>query len=157
MSDEPAPRPMANMLTAANEGQITVQMSPEEFIYLDRDCEVFKAAIRQIQTLAEEVGDQPHWGLGEANDDLCSARAMVGRYKVKAKGAPDGNSVHLIMEQHFRIVEDIQSTYRTMREKMMQVDSEWAAAYNSLSSTLPQRPPVGPTPGPHILPDGSTR
>ncbi|WP_280421872.1 hypothetical protein [Nocardia carnea] len=157
MSDEPAPRPMANMLAAANEGQITVQMSPEEFIYLDRDCETFKITIRTIQNLAKEIGEQPHWGLGEGNDELFSARAMVGRYKVKAMGAPDGNSVHLIMEQHFKIVEDIQNTYRVMRDHMMQADSEWAAAYNSLSATLPERPPVGPTPGPHILPDGSTR
>lgn len=157
MADEPAPRPMANMISAANEGQITVQMSPEEFIYLDRDCETFKTAIRQIQRLADQIADQLHWGLGEANDELHSARAMVGRYKVKAKGAPDGNSVHLIMEQHFKIVEDIQNTYRIMRDRMMQADSEWAAAYNSLSTSLPERPPVGPTPGPHILPDGSTR
>ncbi|MGW1741489.1 hypothetical protein ACWCPQ_22095 [Nocardia sp. NPDC001965] len=157
MSDESAPRPMANMLAAANDGQISVQMSPEEFIYLERDCETFKIAIRQIQRLADEIGDQDHWGLGEANDDLYSARAMVGRYKVKAKGAEDGNSVHLIMEQHFKIVEDIQNVFRVMRDQMMQADSEWAAAFNSLSTSLPDRPPVGPTLGPYILPDGSAR
>ncbi|WP_280415522.1 hypothetical protein [Nocardia carnea] len=157
MSEEPAPRPMANMLAAANEGQVTVQMSPEEFIYLDRDCETFKLAIQQVQGSAEQISQMEHWGLGEANDDLYSARAMVGRYKVKAKGAPDGNGVWEIMEQHYLIVEDIQNVYRTIRDRIMQADSEWAAAYNSLSATLPERPPVGPTPGPHILPDGSTR
>ncbi|NUP26489.1 MAG: hypothetical protein HOQ44_07305 [Nocardia sp.] len=148
---------MANMLAAANDGQIAVQMSPEEFIYLERDCETFKISIRQIQRLADEIGDQSHWGLGEANDDLFSARAMVGRYKVKAKGAEDGNSVHLIMEQHFKIVEDIQNVFRVMRDQMMQADSEWAAAFNSLNASLPERPPVGPTLGPYILPDGSAR
>ncbi|WP_280433982.1 hypothetical protein [Nocardia carnea] len=157
MSDEPAPRPMANMLNAANGGQITVQMTPEEFIYLDRDCDQFKTVIGQIQRLADEISRTDHWGLGEANDELHSARAMVGRYKVKARGAPDGNGVYEIMAQHIQIVEDIQNVYRIMRDQMMQADSEWAAAYNSLSATLPERPPVGPTPGPHILPDGSTR
>lgn len=157
MSDEPAPRPMANMLAAATEGQISVQMTPEDFIYLDRDCEHFKQVIRDIQSLAEEVSEQSHWGLGEANDDMTSARAMVGRYKVKAKGAPDGNSVYEIMEQHYRIIEDIQNTYRLMRDQMMQADSDWAAEFTAQNETLPQRPPAAPVLGPYLLPGGSTR
>ncbi|GGL35309.1 hypothetical protein [Nocardia jinanensis] len=144
MGDEPPPRPMANMLNAANESQISVQMTPEDFIYLDRDCTYFKDQIRQIQGLADEISTQDHWGLGEANNDLTSARAMVGRYKVKAKGAPDGNGVFEIMEQHYLIVDDIQNVFRVMRDKMMQADSEWAAAFNSLNESLPDRPPAGP-------------
>lgn len=157
MSDETAPRPMGNMLNAATEGRIAVAMTPEEFINLDRDCELFKGVIRQIQGIAEAISEQDHWGLGEGNDRLTSARAMVGRYKVKAKGAPDGNGVHEIMEQHYLIVEDIQNTYRLMRDRMMQADSEWAAAFHSLNETLPERPLATAVPGPHILPDGSTR
>jgi hypothetical protein len=42
MGDEPAPRPMANMLNAATNGQTSVQMTPEDFIYLERDCQFFK-------------------------------------------------------------------------------------------------------------------
>ncbi|WP_328398099.1 hypothetical protein [Nocardia sp. NBC_00416] len=157
MSDDPAPRPMTNMLNAANEGQISVSMTPEDFIYLDRDCDHFKKTIQQIQRLAEAVATQSHWGLGEANDELVSARAMVGRYKVKAQGAPDGNGVWEIMEQHYQIVEDIQNVYRTMRDQMMQADSDWAATFTSLNTTLPERPPVGPVLGPYILPDGTAR
>lgn len=144
MSDDAVPRPMGNMLNAAREGQISVQMTPEDFIYLDRDCTHFKEQIREIQRTADAVSIQDHWGLGEANDDLTSARAMVGRYKVKARGAPDGNGVWEIMEQHFKIVDDIQNVYRTMRDQMMQADSEFAAAFNSLNETLPERPPAGP-------------
>ena len=157
MSDEPAPRPMASLLAAATDGQTSVEMSPEEFIYSDRDCEMFKAQIVMIQRIADEIAQQDHWGLGEANDELTSARTMVGRYKVKAHGAPDGNSVYEIMAKHYAIIEDIQNTYRIMRDNMMEADSEWAAAYNSLSETLPERPPVGLKNGPYILPDGSTR
>ncbi|MEU1982205.1 hypothetical protein [Nocardia sp. NPDC019395] len=146
---------MANLLNAANEGQVSVQMTPEEFIYLDRDCETFKLAIRDIQRSAEQISQQETWGLGEANDSLVSARAMVGRYKVKAKGAPDGNGVWEIMEQHYLIVEDIQNVYRTIRDRIMQADDEWAAAYNSLSAGLPERPPVVVATG-RPLPDGST-
>jgi hypothetical protein len=86
-----APRPMANMLAAATDGQTSVTMTPEEFIYLDRDCDLFMTLIRQIQQIADDVSRQDVWGLGEANDRLTSARAMVGRYKVKGRGAPDGN------------------------------------------------------------------
>ncbi|MEV0047019.1 hypothetical protein AB0H60_26620 [Nocardia rhamnosiphila] len=157
MSDNSAPRPMANMLAAASEGQIAVQMTPEDFIYLDRDCENFKLLITNIETIADDISRQDVWGLGEANDRLTSARAMVGRYKVKGRGAPDGNGVYEIMEQHYRIVEDIQNVFRIMRDQMMQADSEWAATFNSLSETLPERPPVAPTLGPYILPGGSTR
>ena len=155
MSDEPVPRPMTNLINAANDGQVSVQMTPEEFIYLDRDCDTFKTTILQIQRLAEEVSIQDTWGLGEANDALISARAMVGRYKVKAKGAPDGNGVWEIMRQHYLIVEDIQNVYRTIRDRIMQADDEWAAAYNSLSASLPERPPVVVATG-RPLPDGST-
>lgn len=157
MTDDSAPRPMTNLLNAASEGQVSVQMTPEDFIYLDRDCEYFKATIQQIQITADAISTQDHWGLGEANDDLHSARTMVGRYKVKARGAPDGNSVYEIMEQHYQIVEDIQKVYRTIRDQIMQADSEWAAAFNSLNETLPERPPASLTLGPYILPNGASR
>lgn len=144
MSEDTGPRPMANMINAANEGQLFVQMTPEDFIYLDRDCTYFKDQIREIQFLADQISRQDHWGLGEANDDLTSARAMVGRYKVKARGAPDGNGVWEVMEKHYQIVDDIQNVYRLMRDQMMEADSEWAAAFNSLNDSLPDRPPAGP-------------
>ncbi|WP_328389827.1 hypothetical protein [Nocardia sp. NBC_00416] len=157
MSDEPAPRPLANMIAAATDGHTSVQMRPDDFIYLDRDCEYFKKVIRDIQFLADEISKQSHWGLGEVNDDLTSARTMVGRYKVKARGAPDGNGVYEIMEQHYQIIEDIQNTYRIMRDQMMQADSAWAADFTAKSDTLPERPPVALVPGPYLLPGGSTR
>ncbi|MEV3963478.1 hypothetical protein AB0M34_21735 [Nocardia sp. NPDC050193] len=156
MSEEAPPRPMANMLTAAKEGQITVQMTPEDFVYLDRDCEHFKRTIERIRIIAAQVSQQDHWGLGEGNDDLTSARAMVGRYKVKAKGAPDGNGVFEVMDQHYQIVEDIQNVYRAMRDQMMQADSEWAAAFNSLNESLPDRPPAGPVVDLNAFLDGTT-
>ncbi|WP_239476866.1 hypothetical protein [Nocardia arizonensis] len=151
------PRPMANMITAASEGQISVSMTPEDFVYLDRDCEYFKTAIRQIQGLADQVSEQSAWGLGEANDAMTSARTVVGRFKVKASGALDGNTVHEIMQQHYRIVEDIQEVHRIIRDRMIQADSEFAAEFTRLNTELPERPPVAPKTGPYLLPDGTTR
>ncbi|SNY89244.1 hypothetical protein SAMN04244553_6251 [Nocardia amikacinitolerans] len=157
MTENQAPRPMTNMLTAAREGNLSVVMKPEDFIYIDRDCEFFKLAIQQIQGIMDAVSRQPHWGLGEGNDKMVSGGTVVGRFKTKANGAEDGNSVWKIMEQHYQIVEDIQEVHRLVRERMMQADSNFAAEFNRLNETLPERPPEGQVLGPFILPDGSTK
>ncbi|MFI6212882.1 hypothetical protein ACIBCD_12880 [Nocardia brasiliensis] len=159
MADDttPAPRPMANLISAARDGYATVTMKPEEFVYIDRDCEFFKGAIRQIQGLAEQVSRQPTWGLGENTEKMVSGRTVVDRFKEKAKESKDSNDVYAIMEQHYKIVEDIQQAYHEVRERMMQADSEFAASFTRLNETLPQRPPAQLPAGPYLLPDGTAR
>ncbi|WP_280194912.1 hypothetical protein [Nocardia farcinica] len=157
MSETAAVRPMANLLSAARDGHFSVTMRPEEFVYIDRDCEYFKNAIRAIQSIMDRVSKQTTWGLGEGNSELVSAGTVVERFKKKANGAGDGNSVWKIMEEHYRIVEDIQATYRTVRERIMEADSAFAGEFNRLNETLPDRTPEASTYGPFILPDGSTR
>ncbi|MFR9767367.1 hypothetical protein [Nocardia sp. SC052] len=159
MSDDNTPkaRPMANMISAAQEGQFSVEMKAEDFIYLDRDCDYFKDNIRDIQSIMNEVARQPHWGLGEQADGMVSAQTLVDRFKKKANLADDRNSVSEILDDHYRIVEDIQQTYRIVRDRMMQADSEFAAEFNRLNTTLPERPPVQLPYGPVSLPDGTGR
>lgn len=149
------PRPMANILSAAQEGQLSMQMSAEDFIYIDRDCEYFKIAIRKIQASMDLISGQEHWGLGEGNGDMVSAQTLVDRFKKKARGAEDRNSVHQIMEEHYRIVEDIQEVHRLARDRIMQADSNFAAEFNRLNTTLPERPPVGVQFSPPRLPNGA--
>ncbi|AXK88973.1 hypothetical protein SAMN05421776_105209 [Nocardia farcinica] len=146
MSEDQSPRPMANMLTAAREGALSVAMTPEDFVYIDRDCEFFKNTIRQIQRHVANISEQSHWGLGEDNAELVSARTVVERFRKKARDGDRGNSVWAIMEQHYQIVEDIQAVYRLVRERMMQADSEFASALTTLNETLPERPPEARTP-----------
>ncbi|MEU1994671.1 hypothetical protein ABZ511_09500 [Nocardia gamkensis] len=148
-------RPMTNVLNAAREGQLGIQMSAEDFVYIDRDCEYFKIAIRSIQRSMDFVSRQPHWGLGEGNDDLVSGKTLVDRFKEKARGAKDLNSVHQIMEDHYRIVEDIQEVHRLARDRIMQADSDFAADFNRLNATLPERPPAGVQFAPPRLPIGT--
>ncbi|MBF6139485.1 hypothetical protein IU444_01275 [Nocardia farcinica] len=148
---------MANLLNAVREGSATVEMKPEDFVYIDRDCEYFKAAIQKIQGIADLISAQQPWGLGEENQDLVSAGTVVNRFRQKAKGAGDDNSVWQVMEEHYRIVEDIQEVHRIARERMMQADSSFAAEFNRLNETLPQRAPEGSTYGPFLLPDGTTK
>lgn len=153
----PAQRPMMNMVSAAREGSIGVEMTAEEFVYIDRDCEYFKRMIRQIQRIMAEVSDQPTWGLGENNKDMVSGGTLVARFKEKARGSADGNAVWEIAEQHYRIVEDIQEVHRIARDRMMQADSKFAAEFNHVNATLPERPPVQRPAGPVLLPDGTGR
>lgn len=153
----PAARPLANLINAARDGHATVTMKPEEFVYIDRDCEFFKGAIRQIQGLAEQIARQPTWGLGENTAKMVSGKTVVDRFKEKAKQSKDSNDVYAIMDQHYKIVEDIQEAYRAVRERMMQADSEFAASFNQLNTTLPERPPAQLPAGPYLLPDGTAR
>ncbi|WP_051186446.1 hypothetical protein [Nocardia tenerifensis] len=148
---------MENLVNAAREGQLAVQMKPEDFVYIDRDCDYFKRTIQRIQRIAEEVSGQPSWGLGESNRQMVSAGTVVDRFKGKAKTAKDGNDVYAVMEQHYKIVEDIQTTYRSVRERMMQADSNFAAEFTRLNETLPERPPAQLPAGPYLLPDGTAR
>jgi hypothetical protein len=142
MSDDNTPRPMANMLSAAREGQLAVDMNAEDFVYIDRDCNFFKDAIRDIQTTVADIARAERWGLGEKSEGMVSASTVVERFRTKANGAPDGNSVYQILEDHYRIVEDIQETYRIVRDRMMQADSDFAAEFSRLDTELPERPPV---------------
>jgi hypothetical protein len=145
---------MGNILNAAQEGQLGIQMSAEDFVYIDRDCEYFKSAIQKIQRSMDVVSGQSHWGLGEGDGDLVSAKTLVDRFKKKARGAEDLNSVYQIMEDHYRIIEDIQEVHRIARDRIMQADSDFAADFNRLNTTLPERPPVGVQFSPPRLPGG---
>ncbi|RJO69925.1 hypothetical protein D5S18_28990 [Nocardia panacis] len=132
-------------------------MTPEEFIYLDRDCDFFKEAIRRCQQTMDSISTQQHWGLGEGNQRLISANTLVNRFKTKAKGAGDGNSVWDALQKHYQIVEDIQEAHQLVRARMMQADQRFADAFNSVKDTLPERPPEVNKFGPYILPDRTTR
>ncbi|MFF3226348.1 hypothetical protein ACFYV7_26365 [Nocardia suismassiliense] len=153
----PTPRPMANLLSAVRDGQATVEMKPEDFVYIDRDCEYFKRLIRRVQGIAEQISRQDSWGLGETTKNMVSGQTVVDRFKQKAKQAAGGNDVHTIMEQHYKIVEDLQEVHKLARERMMQADSNFASEFTRLNESLPERPPAQLPAGPYLLPDGTAR
>src|SRR5690606_16815046 len=111
------------------------------FVYIDRDCEGFKLLIRQLQRTARDISQREKWDLGEAHPDLGSARILVSRYRAKAEGAEDKNSVGAILEEHYRIVEDIQTLHREIAQRYLETDEGFASRYNELTATLP---PPGP-------------
>ncbi|MGQ4617316.1 hypothetical protein [Nocardia sp. R7R-8] len=136
--------PLAHLLNEAHEGRLVVRMDPEQFVYVERDCEFFKEQIQKIQRIMADVAAISDWGLGEnyrgeGGKELISGKTMVKRYREKAKGSTNG--VYEVMDSHYQVVEDIQNLFRTIRDRYAQQDAEWAARYRDLESSLPQQPP----------------
>ncbi|MFE7800367.1 hypothetical protein [Nocardia sp. NPDC057440] len=147
--DKTPASPLANLITEAREGRLAVRMDLEKFVYVDRDCEYFKGAIRQIQRIMFDVYKQDKWGLGEdfvpqGERDLISAKTMVNRWRQKSKGSENGNSVFDVMESHYKVIEDFQTLFRTVRERITSADTDQAARYRDLETNLPQQQPAMP-------------
>lgn len=156
MSEDSPPRPLEDLLAEVREGRLSVNLgtgSPdsirvnaEEFVYMERDCEGFKLLIRELQRIAEEIADRDKWDLGENNPHLPSARIMVRRFRSKAKESEDSNDVFAILEQHYRIVEDIQELHRVIAQRYMETDEEFAGRYNELMAGAPPVVPLAMPP-----------
>ncbi|WP_058853517.1 hypothetical protein [Nocardia jinanensis] len=156
MSENSPPRPLEDLLTEAREGRLSVNLgagssdvirvNAEEFVYIVRDCEGFKLLIRELQRMAEDIADRDKWDLGEDNPDLPSAATMVGRFRSKAKESEDSNDVFAILEQHYRIVEDIQELHRVIAQRYMETDETFAGRYNELMAGAPPVVPLAMPP-----------
>ncbi|MEV6341001.1 hypothetical protein AB0M12_40555 [Nocardia vinacea] len=143
--DTTAASPLANLITEAREGRLTIPMDLEKFVYIDRDCEYFKDVILKIQRTMTETSQQDKWGLGEGfptqgDRDLISAKTMVTRWREKSRGSE--NSVYSVMESHYKVIEDFQTLFRTVRERITGVDADQAVKYQDLVANLPQQAPA---------------
>ncbi|WP_227998854.1 hypothetical protein [Nocardia australiensis] len=92
-----------------------------------------------------DISAMQDWGLGETfqpqdSRDLVSSKTMVKRWREKSQGSD--NSVYAVMESHYKIIEDFQTLFRTVRERITSVDADQAARYTQLESTLPQQAPA---------------
>ncbi|MEV0107921.1 hypothetical protein AB0H42_16495 [Nocardia sp. NPDC050799] len=77
---------------------------------------------------------------------------MVGRFRSKAKGSADSNDVFAILEQHHRIVEDIQELHRVIAQQYMETDENFAARYNELMAGAPPVVPLALPPAFPVTP-----
>lgn len=156
-SVDKTPSPLGSLIDSAKDGGLAVNFNPdvrinaEEFVYIDRDCNAFKDFIRVIQRTAREISSQQKWGLGEDQDILTSAQTIVHRFRSKAAVVDDGsdtdNNVADILEEHYKIVDDIQTLHKTIAQKLIDTDEEFAARYNELSAHMP---PSGITANQHV-------
>ncbi|MEV6339474.1 hypothetical protein [Nocardia vinacea] len=138
--------PLASAIKDAQDGKLTVSFSNEvrvnadEFVYIERDCKAFKKEIRDLQQIAVAISDRKHWGLGETTDGMTSAATLVARFRGKAKivnpATDSANNVFDILQQHYEIVDDIQTLHRTIAQKYIEQDQEFAARYNELTANV---------------------
>ncbi|MEU1521615.1 hypothetical protein ABZ413_05330 [Nocardia rhamnosiphila] len=162
MVDDTAPRPLEDLMTEAREGRLSVNLgagSPdavrvnaEEFVYMERDCEGFKLLIQALQRMARNIFEREQWDLGEKSEGLSSAAVLVNRFRTKAQNAEDGNDVHAILEQHYRIVEDIQELHRVIARRYMETDETFAGRYNELMAGAPPVVPLALPPAFPVTP-----
>ncbi|WP_280218792.1 hypothetical protein [Nocardia neocaledoniensis] len=142
--------PLASLIEQARNGNLNVGFSDniavnaDEFVYIERDCEAFKDKIRLLQRTAEGISKRENWGLGEDKDRLASAQTLVGRFRGKAKivdpARDSDNNVYDILEQHYKIVDDIQILHRTIAQKYRETDAAFAAEYDRMTANLPASP-----------------
>lgn len=159
VSEDGQVRPLAGLIEQAREGRLSVnfgvgsgdsvRVNAEEFVGIDRACDSFLQLIRDLQGLAFDISERERWDLGEAHPDLLSGQTLVSRFRTKAVGAEDGNAVHEILEQHYRIVEDIRRVHQLIAQRYLDTDAEFASRYNELVATLPPPSPtqLGADPG----------
>ncbi|WP_067840262.1 hypothetical protein [Nocardia lijiangensis] len=138
-------RPIANLITEAREGRLTLRIEPEEFVYIDRDCERFKLLIQSMQDEAQAISEieKKQWGIGADNTILTSAQTLVDRFRTKGKGSD--NSIHAVLESHYKIVDDIQTLHREIRQRYEQADADFARRVSAIIERLPEQvTPIDP-------------
>ena len=149
-------RPLQDLLTEVQEGRLTmrfggtVRVDAEEFVYIERECETFKLLIRELQGVATDISEREVWGLGEAVAELVSAQTLVRRFREKGQGSD--NSVFAVLEEHYKIVDDLQLLHRAIAERYQATDTEFASYYKELLATdpAPGTPGGGDTPAERV-------
>ncbi len=151
----PAPTgPLASLIAEAQNGNLSVSfgqglkkdfsLNADEFAYIERDCKAFKEEIRKLQGIAKQIADRTDWGLGESNPSLPSAGTVVSRFRSKAGNAglptDSDDNLHDIFEQHYQIVDDIQTLHHTIAQQFCQQDADFAAEYNKKMANLEPSP-----------------
>ncbi|WP_278264183.1 hypothetical protein [Nocardia sp. AG03] len=144
MAGESPNRPFENLIAEAREGRMSVRMEPGEFVNIDRDCERFKLLIDSMRENAKAIAEtEPkNWGIGAENPLLTSAATMVSWFRDKAKGANPGNDVYSILNEHYKIVEDIQTVHRLIMDRYIESDAEFASKVRSLQESLGPIAPI---------------
>lgn len=149
--------PLASLIEQAKSGNLSagfsdnVTVNADEFAYIERDCEAFKTVIAELQDAARQISNRENWGLGENTDRLNSAHILVGRFRGKAAivnpSTDSDNNVHDILEQHYKIVDDLQILHRTIAQKYRDTDAAFAAEYDRLMANMPASPISTTQPG----------
>ncbi|MQY19492.1 hypothetical protein [Nocardia macrotermitis] len=144
--------PLASLITEAQNGNLSVSfdksdvvVNADEFVYIERDCQAMKQKIQDLQRIADRIANRSDWGLGDRTDGLTSAPTLVSRFRSKAAKAgiaatDSDDNVYDILSAHYKIIDDLETLHRTIAEKFVNADTEFAAEYNRLKADLPKSP-----------------
>ncbi|MCM6775428.1 hypothetical protein NDR87_15875 [Nocardia sp. CDC159] len=127
------------LIEQARAGAVSLKVDPQAFLALDQAMRKRKSDIEAIQQLTRSVSQHEPWGLGEQSTVLTSARAMVQAFREKAAGGP--GSAERTLQSHWQVADELQTLFRTIRERLEQTDSDFAARLRALQPT----PPTGGT------------
>ncbi|MBB5917017.1 hypothetical protein BJY24_005929 [Nocardia transvalensis] len=142
MGDDSGRQVFGPLIEQAKTGAVSLKVNPQAFVALDQAMEKRKTEIRAIQQLVQQVNQHESWGLGEKSAVLTSAHTLVQRFRDKGSGG--GSSAHEALEGHWQVADEVQSLFRTIRERLQQTDSEFAAQYRAIS-TAPGPAAPGPS------------
>lgn len=131
MVDDSGHQVFGPLIEQARTGAVALRADPQAFVALDQAMEQRKTEIRAIQQLVQRVNQHESWGVGEQSDILTSARTLVGR--LRGKGAGGETSAYAVLEGHWRVADEVQSLFRTIRERLQQTDSEFAARFQAIT------------------------
>ncbi|MEV0294904.1 hypothetical protein [Nocardia sp. NPDC050710] len=139
MTDEGSQQGFGQLIEQAKSGALSLRADPAAFIALAKALNNRMNEIRDIQRAIRNIFDQQDWGLGEKSEYLTSAQTIVQRFREKAMTGP--NNAFDILDGHFKVATDLQSTLNTIRERYEQTDAEFAARFKELQWA--QRPEHG--------------
>ncbi|NMN97808.1 hypothetical protein [Antrihabitans stalactiti] len=139
---EPDPEALVAFRELAGEaraGSLSVALNPTEFSALDAACVAFKDAIRGVQVTMQQAGRAgAQWGLGEDNGRLSSAIDLVAKYRELATG--DSNSMHAVLEEHYKVAQEMQTLFQVIRDDYIRTDEEFAAKWREMNTEIESGP-----------------
>ncbi|MFI9505541.1 hypothetical protein [Nocardia sp. NPDC052566] len=139
MADESAAQVFGPMIEKAKTGGVSLKVDPAVFLTLDKAMDRRMSELRQIQAIVNTIGESQSWGLGESAPPLTSAQTIVQRFRQKASNG--ANNAFDTLEGHYKAAEQLQTLFRTIRERFEQTDQAFAARFHELK--LAQRPEHG--------------
>jgi len=124
------------LIEQAKTGSVSLNVEPQAFLALDKALQQRKTEIQTIQQLVQKVHNQDSWGVGEQSAILTSAHTIVQR--LRDKGSGGANNAYDTLQDHWKTADELQTLFRTIRDRLQQTDSEFAAKLRAAQSALPE-------------------
>jgi len=114
-----------NLVTAAQNGQITIEMSPEGFDKIDKVLGNFMDGIDELRRVVDELAAFDDYGLGDKGPGATSAPALVAKLKGKVQGGPD--SALDTLKAYSEAANQLRLMFQASRRQYVGTDNQAAA------------------------------